>query len=53
MWNRPILVYIGKQFDMSGNGFPLWNIYNSPRPDLHPNGSTISTESLREMEMIR
>jgi hypothetical protein len=27
----------------------MWNVFNSPRPDLHPDGSTVTTEGLREM----
>ena len=43
------LVFIGFQEDGLGGRFKLWNVFNSPRPDLHPDGSTVSEYSLKEM----
>lgn len=27
----------------------MWNVFNSPRPDLHPDGSTVTTMGIAEM----
>lgn len=43
------LRYIGKQEFPGHAPVKLWNIKDSPRPDLHPDGSTVSIEGLREM----
>lgn len=50
---RPILKYIGRQYFNDNEWIALWNIYNSPMPHLHPEGSSISIESLRQMGMVR
>jgi hypothetical protein len=36
------LVFRGWQDDGAGGRFRLWDVHNSPRPDLHPDGSTVS-----------
>lgn len=48
------LKYIGKMTDVEipNLDLRLWNIFNSPRPDLHPDGSSISVASLKEMGII-
>ena len=47
------LEYIGKQEFPGEQAIRLWNIYNSPMPELHPDGSTLSLESLRQMGVVR
>lgn len=51
--NKVKLVFIGFQEGMNGERFKLWNIINSPCPDLHPNNSTISLVSLKEMGIVK
>lgn len=46
------LVYIGAQEWPGHEPIRLWNMFNSPRPDLHPDGSTVSLETLREMGVL-
>jgi len=43
------LKFIGWQSTGDGGFFPMWNVFNSPRPDLHPDGSTVSMQGWKEM----
>lgn len=47
------LRYIGRQYVNDTEYFNMWNLIDSPRPDLHPSGSSISLEGLREMGVIK
>ena len=31
----------------------MWNVFNSPRPDLHPDGSTVTTAGIKELLEVR
>lgn len=43
------LKFIGFQEDGNGGRFPLWNLFNSPKPELHPDGSTVSLQSWKAL----
>ncbi len=43
------LHFAGFQDDGYGGKFALWNIINSPRPDLHPDNSTVTMVTVNEM----
>lgn len=31
----------------------MWNVFNSPRPELHPDGSTLTVEGIKELLEVR
>jgi hypothetical protein len=43
------LVFKFFQKDLDGGKFPMWDVYDSPKPWLHPDGSTISIEGWKEL----
>lgn len=47
--NNIKLKFIGWQEDGQGGQFPMWNLFNSPKPELHPDGSTVSLEGWKEL----
>jgi hypothetical protein len=43
------LKFIGWQGGLDGAYFPMWNVFNSPKPELHPDGSTVSLLGWKEL----
>lgn len=48
------LVYVKGSLEISvkngwGTSMAMWNLFDTPCPELHPNGSTITLGTVREM----
>ncbi len=51
--NNVILEYIGKQYFSNGIDYmPMWNIHNSPKRNVHPDGSSVGLESLKNIGAV-
>lgn len=51
----PKLKYVGKQFTDATNTLyiRLWDLHNSPCPEQHPDGSSVSLYTLKKIGVVR